>query len=72
MAANMIGIGSGHCPVLPIVAVAVSPSHASGEEVKRTARRGLTHRLYQKVGEEQALSDFFHIRCYLLLRSKFR
>ena len=45
-------------------------TRVEGEAYKRPAAS--MHRLYQNVGEEQALPDIFHIRCYLLLCSKFR
>ena len=60
MTVNMVGIGSGPCPVPPMVAVAVAPSHASGEEVKRMTGAAIRI-VYIKMSEKSKLFPTFFI-----------
>ena len=59
MTVNMVGIGSGHCPVPPMLALAVTPFHASGREMKCMARRGLTHLKFKVLAKSKLFPALF-------------
>ena len=60
MTVNMVGIGSGHCPAWPMLALEVSPSHASGGGVKRMTGAAIRI-VYIKMSEKSKLFPTFFI-----------